>query len=288
MKNSISKIAVLCVAIGAASIRVNAAETAAIPAKPAAKAKSPASPRPPLTAEERAGHLPFLPEGAPMLAASDLVHETVDGMVVIEAEHYTRQQRDMIRRWYLNSAQHSPTAKPDGDPVKVGDAGGGAYMEVLPDTFVTDDDRPIDGINLGLDPGSVAVLCYKVNFSQPGRYYIWTRMCSDDEEDNTLNAGLNDEWPASAKCLQFQKHTKAWQWGNLIRDPKGPQYPRLLAWLDVPTAGVHTVMYSMREDGCSFDRFLLTTNKDFAKPEGVGPAPTPAKAGKLPEPISLK
>jgi hypothetical protein len=254
-------------------------------ATPAAAAKTPAGPTP-LTPEQHALHLPYLPPDVAKLAGDDLVHQTVDGTVVIEAEHFTAQRRDMIRRWYLNSAQHTPAARPDGDPVNVDGAGGGAYMEALPDTFVTDDDRAIDGINLGLHPGSVAVLCYKVHFSEPGRYYVWTRMRSDDEEDNTLNAGLNDEWPASAKCLQFQKHTKAWQWGGIIRSPQGPSFPRLTAWLDVPTAGVHTVMYSMREDGCSFDRFILTTKKDFAKPEGVGPAATPARAGKLPEPIA--
>jgi len=84
------------------------------------------------------------------------IKQVGDGMVVIEAEHYTQRWRDQIRRWYLNSAQHSPTAKPDGDPVNVDGAGGGAYMEALPDTFVTDDDRAIDGINPGLHPGSAA------------------------------------------------------------------------------------------------------------------------------------
>jgi hypothetical protein len=247
--------------------------------------KVPAGPRP-ITEQERMKHIPPLPPADKPLVAADVVFQEVDGQVVIEAEHFNAQRRDMIRRWYINSPQHTPTAKPDGDPVNVDGAGGGAYMEALPDTFVTDDDRAIDGLNLGLHPGSVAVLCYKVNFSQPGRYYVWTRMRSDDEEDNTLNAGLNDEWHASGKCLQFQKHTKAWQWGNVIRDPKGPAFPRLPAWLDVPTAGVHTVMYSMREDGCCFDRFILTTNKESAKPEEVGPAATPAKEGKLPEPIA--
>ena len=254
----------------------------------AEKKPQPGPQRPSLTEEQRMKHIPPLPPADKPLVGNEVVFQEIDGQVVIEAEHFNAQRRDMIRRWYINSAQHSPIAKPDGDPVNVDGAGGGAYMEALPDTFVTDADRAIDGLNLGLHPGSVAVLCYTVHFSQPGRYYVWTRMRSDDEEDNTLNAGLNDEWPASAKCLQFQKHTKAWQWGNVIRDPKGPQYPRLPAWLDVPTAGIHTVMYSMREDGCSFDRFILTTNKDFAKPEGVGPAATPAKAGKLPEPIAAK
>ena len=254
----------------------------------AEKKPQPGPQRPSLTEEQRMKHIPPLPPADKPLVGNEVVFQEIDGLVVIEAEHFNAQRRDMIRRWYINSAQHSPIAKPDGDPVNVDGAGGGAYMEALPDTFVTDADRAIDGLNLGLHPGSVAVLCYTVHFSQPGRYYVWTRMRSDDEEDNTLNAGLNDEWPASAKCLQFQKHTKAWQWGGVIRSPQGPSFPRLPAWLDVPTAGVHTVMYSMREDGCCFDRFILTTNKEFAKPEGAGPAATPAKVGKLPEPIAAK
>lgn len=277
---------VLAATVLCAGSIIHAADAPEAQPRPTAEAKKPAGPGV-LTPEQRAMHLPFLPPDAPHLAADDLVHQTLDGTVVIEAEHFTMQQRDQIRRWYLNSEQHTPAARPDGDPVNVDGAGGGAYMEALPDTFVVEGDRAIDGINLGLLPGSVAVLCFKVNFSEPGRYYLWTRMRSDDEEDNTLNAGLNDEWPASAKCLQFQKHTKAWQWGGVIRSPQGPSFPRLPAWLDVPTAGVHTVMYSMREDGCCFDRFILTTNKEFAKPEGVGPVCTPPKAGRLPEPIAV-
>jgi len=155
----------------------------------AAEQKAQSGPqRPPFTDTDRLKHIPPLPPADKPLVSNEVVFQEVNGLVVIEAEHFNAQRRDMIRRWYLNSAQHTPTAKPDGDPVNVGDAGGGAYMEALPDTFVTDDDRPIDGLNLGLLPGSVAVLCYKVSFSQPGRYYLWTRMRSDDEEDNTLNA----------------------------------------------------------------------------------------------------
>lgn len=131
-----------------AAITVNPECFAQTATNTAASAKKPAGPKP-LTPEQHALHLPYLPPDAPKLAEDDLVHQTVDGMVVIEAEHFTAQRRDMIRRWYLNSAQHTPAAKPDGDPVNVDGAGGGAYMEALPDTFVTDDDRAIDGINLG-------------------------------------------------------------------------------------------------------------------------------------------
>lgn len=243
-------------------------------------------PRPPMTEAERMSHIPPLPPADKSLVGAGVVFQELDGMVVIEAEHFHSQRRDLIRRWYINSPQHTPAAKPDGDPVEISDAGGGAYMEALPDTFVTDDDRAIDGLNLGLLAGSVAVLEYRVHFSKPGRYYVWTRMRSDDEEDNTLSIGLDDEWPASGRCLQFQKHTKTWQWGKVIRSPKGPKFPRLLAWLDVPTSGVHTVMYSMREDGCSLDRFLLTTTENFAAPQGAGPAPTAPKSGELPQPFT--
>ncbi len=240
--------------------------------------------RPPLTPEERRQHLPDLPPSSPSLAGGDLVHAVVDGTVVIEAEHYTSQRRDQIRRWYITTPDMTPTAKPDGDLPTLEDAGGGAYVEALPDTFVTEHDRPIDGLNLGLLPGSVAVLSYKVNFPEPGRYFVYTRTRSDDEEDNTLCIGLNDKWPDSGIILQFPTNRKTWLWGNVLRQAV-PDGEGKRAFLDVPTAGVHTVMYSMREDGNSFDRFLLTTNGDTPMPEGVGPTPTPAHAGTLPEPF---
>ena len=34
-------------------------------------------------------------------------------------------------------------------------------------------------------------------------------------------------------------------------------------YLDVATAGDHTVQFSMREDGFEFDAFLLTTDREF-------------------------
>jgi hypothetical protein len=155
----------------------------------------------------------------------------------------------------------------------------------LPDTFVLQSERGVDGLNLGLNPGAMAVLHFPIHFSKPGRYYLWTRMRSNDDEDNTLNAGLNDDWPASGKCLQFPKLKKVWWWGGVIRDPRGPSLPHHRAYLDIPAAGVYTVMYSMREDGMEFDRFLLTTDAAFKLPEqSPGPAASPFKTGRLATP----
>jgi len=231
---------------------------------------------------------PAQPLGDPPLLAPDLLFEERDGLVVVEAEHFARQSRNELRAWYINSPWHTPSARPDPDPVMLADAAGAAYVEVLPDTFVTMADPIIVGENLALEPGTLAVLHYRIHFNTPGRYYIWSRIRSNDEEDNTMHAGIDGVWPPTARILQFPKLQKVWFWNNQVRaavDP--PAGEGTLAFLDVPTSGLHTVMFSMREDGHEFDRFLLTTNKDFPKPQGPGPDPSRPRQGNAPEPFTL-
>lgn len=43
-------------------------------------------------------------------------------------------------------------------------------------------------------------------------------------------------------------------------------------WLDVPTAGEHTVQLSMREDGLELDKWILARASDY-RPDDKGPAP---------------
>ena len=76
--------------------------------QPAAKAPS----RPPMDDAERMTHIPPLPPADTPLVTTDTTFEEQDGQVVIEAEHFVRQSRDQIRRWYFNSATHTPTAQP--------------------------------------------------------------------------------------------------------------------------------------------------------------------------------
>jgi hypothetical protein len=181
----------------------------------------------------------------------------------------------------MNSPEHDPQVAGDPDEVLLAGAGGGAYMEVLPDTFVLESDRAIDGLNLGLVPGSMGVLLYKVQFAEPGRYYVWSRIRSNGPEDNTMHVGLNDSWPLSGQILQFPKNMKEWFWNNQVRFPV-PNGEGTKAYIDVPKAGDHNVMFSMREDGHEFDRFVLTRDATYGKPEGIGPPPTAPKAGQLP------
>jgi hypothetical protein len=67
------------------------------------------------------------------------------------------------------------------------------YIKCLPDTRMTHDDALINGENFSNKPGLLAVLNYKINFSTPGRYYVWARAYSTGSEDNGIHVGLNGE-----------------------------------------------------------------------------------------------
>jgi hypothetical protein len=47
--------------------------------------------------------------------------------------------------------------------------------------------------------------------------------------------------------------------------------------LDIENPGLHTVEFSMREDGFEFDKWLMTKERDFARPAWAGPAEKPLK-----------
>lgn len=48
----------------------------------------------------------------------------------------------------------------------------------------------------------------------------------------------------------------------------------------------HIVQFSMREDGFEFDKWIMTTDREFSRPEDAGPAPALLK-GTVPPPFPL-
>lgn len=201
------------------------------------------------------------------------------GLVVVEAEHFYKQTNTQNRAWYINSKTHQPHVWPDYDAATFDDAGGSAYVEALPDLFHDDNDPIINGHNLG-GGGSVAVMHYKISFNSAGRYYIWTRLRSNDQEDNTTAAGIDGTWPVTSQTLQSPVEHKKWVWKSENRLKRNP-WTIGRAALDVKTPGVHDVLFSMREDGEEFDRFILTMDSLFAIEDGIGPDITLAPNQKL-------
>lgn len=221
---------------------------------------------------------------APIVNAAVVFGES-KGLIVVEAEHFHKQTLTDKRAWHLNSPRHRPQVWPDHDVAPVADAGGLAYVEVLPDTFHSDEDPIINGDNLSGD-GGLAVLHYNVYFDKPGEYFLWTRLRSNDEEDNTIQGGIDGTWPPTAKILQSPVNKKEWIWKNENRLSRTP-WKIGRASLEVREKGLHDVQFCMREDGEEFDRFILTTDPNFTIAEGVGPKVT-LRQGKLPAAFSPK
>lgn len=206
------------------------------------------------------------------IAGPNLVFEELDGLVAIEAEHFVAQTQTEKRGWHITSPESVPNVQPDGDPPHLAGASGGAYVECLPDTRRTHGDKLIQGENFSNEPGKLAVLHYRVHFNTPGRYYVWVRAYSTGSEDNGLHVGIDGQWPESGQRMQWCEGKNSWRWESKQRTQTEHCGVPHAIYLDVAEAGEHEILFSMREDGFEFDKFLLTTNRQLARPEGAGPA----------------
>jgi hypothetical protein len=215
------------------------------------------------------------------IAGPDLVFEEVDGLVAVEAEHFFEQTLTDRRAWYLTSGKSAPSVGRDGDPAHAAGASGGAYVECLPDTRRTHDDKLISGENFSNTAGQMAVLHYKIHFNNPGRYHVWVRAYSSGSEDNGIHVGLNGDWPSSGQRLQWCEGKNTWRWESKQRTEQQHCGEPYKIHLDIPTSGTHEILFSMREDGFEFDKFILTRDRDFVRPADAGPAPR-VKSGRLP------
>lgn len=205
------------------------------------------------------------------IVPNDLVFAEQEGIVAVEAEHFVRQENTDVRAFHIISPQHVPEITPDGDPAHLDNASGGAYVEALPDSRRTHDDKLIVGENFSNDPGKLAVLTYRVNFENPGKYYVWVRAHSTGSEDNGLHVGIDGTWPSSGRRLQWCEGKNSWRWDSKQRTAEEHCGEPFKIFLDVPTKGVHEIQFSMREDGFEFDRWLMTKEREFTRPLDAGP-----------------
>jgi hypothetical protein len=192
---------------------------------------------------------------------AEKVFQQSNGILVVEAEDFDATSHDDVRKWYVTTVDTQPGIQPDPDPNHAAGAVGGAYVEVLPDTRVTHADKLTAGVNFANTPGQMAVLYYPVMFTEPGRYYVWARINCTGSEDNGLHVGLDGQWPESGQRLQFTGLHGQWQWDCRQRTAQVHTGELGQIWLDVQQPGLHTIMFSMREDGFELDRFMLTKEK---------------------------
>jgi hypothetical protein len=218
------------------------------------------------------------------LAGPDLVFAESDGLVAFEAEHFVAQEEAEVRAFHLFTPTQRPRITPDTDDTHLRDASGGAYLEILPDTRWTHDEPLIAGENFSNVPGKLAILSYKVHFTNPGRYRVWARTYSTGSEDNGVHFGLDDTWPESGQRWQTVKKF-GWHWDSRQRTREVHVGVPGLLYLDIPSAGEHTIRISMREDGFEIDKILLAKDFDY-EPTGHGPVPR-AHRGRIPAAFTL-
>ena len=215
------------------------------------------------------------------VAQRDLIFEEVDGLVAVEAEHFFKQTLTNKRSFHLTHGETPASPERKEDPNHSDTASGGAYLEILPDTRRTHHDKLIGGENFSNIPGKLAVVSYKVHFNNPGRYYVWVRAYSTGSEDNGLHVGLNGKWPASGQRLQWCEGKHQWRWESRQRTKQKHCGEPHKIFLDIEKSGVHTISFSMREDGFEFDRWLMTKDREFKRPSDAGPE-TRVRSGELP------
>ena len=189
---------------------------------------------------------------ATCLAASAEVPTERDGLLAVEAEDFDRQKLTEVRQWVIVS-----------DGAHATSAGGGAYVEVLPDTRTTHDDELVRGENFTNEPGVMAVLEYDISIANPGRYFVWVRAYSTGTEDNGIHVGLDGSWADSGQRMQWCEGKHEWTWASKQRTAEQHCGVPGLIWLDIDEPGRHTVMFSMREDGFEMDAWTLTSDPDF-------------------------
>lgn len=225
-----------------------------------------------------AGVVIFLGMGSLITAHASTVSSYIEinKQVVVEAEDFATQHLADKRRWlvFSNTSVQHPYA--DSDVAHVKDASGGKYIEILPDTRTNHSETLVRGENFSDQGGQIGVLTYPIYFTHPGRYYIWARAYSTGSEDNGVHFGINGTWPQTSARLQLCTGKHQWTWSSARRVPDNHCGSTNTVYLDVPTAGVHILMVSMREDGFELDKFILTQDQSF-KPEGVGPNRSVAK-----------
>ncbi|MEM9525932.1 MAG: hypothetical protein AAGA31_04935 [Bacteroidota bacterium] len=189
-----------------------------------------------------------------------------EGYLMVEAEDFARQEASKVRKWHVVSTNKQPSKRlVDPDEQHHATASGQAYLEALPDTRVTHDDKLIGGTNFSNIPGKIAILSYPVRFNSPGRYYVWVRAYSTGSEDNGIHVGLDGAWPESGQRMQWCEGKNKWTWASKQRTQEVHCGVPELIYLDIPTAGYHTINFSLREDGFEFDAFVLS--KEYVSPE---------------------
>lgn len=187
-----------------------------------------------------------------------------NGFLIVEAEDFHSQELDQVRKWYRIDKNFKKKIQPDIDESHAASASGQAYLEILPDTRTNHDEKLIPSENFTNKAGEMAILNYKVKFNTPGKYYVWVKAYSTGTEDNGIHVGMDGKWVESGQRMQWCEGKNEWSWASKQRTKEVHCGVEKLIYLEIPNAGMHTISFSMREDGFEFDQWIMSQTYDIS------------------------
>lgn len=199
---------------------------------------------------------------------------TDNGQMVVEAESFSSNAAaavDNAPNWFLINDQFSalPTSL-DPDQTSPANASGGAYVELLPDYRIDDNQSNSSGVSNFGTGGTGATLSYDVFFSEAGEYSVFALMRSNNSQDASLHVGINNSWLDTTLAICNPDGT--WQWTSGVKSDTGCQSDGMTN-ITVNEAGMHTLMLSQDTDGLELDK-LVVARAPATLPSGTGPAAT--------------
>lgn len=193
-----------------------------------------------------------------------------NGSLTIEAEDFHSQTNILNLNtpvWFRITDDTGDRPQPDTDDASAASAGGGAYMEILPDRRVADNEEPISAVTNFPVAGNGPSLTYEAFIPTSGRYYVNVLMRANGKQDNTLHVGYNNTWPESGSNLSLCNPTGAWAWAS-ARETDGVCNNNTRPYLDIPSPGFYAIQLSQNEDGVEVDQLQLTLD-ETAIPTGI-------------------
>lgn len=198
-----------------------------------------------------------------------------NGIITIEAEQFYAQsesQQHGAPAWFKISNASVNTPQPDPDSASAANVSGNAYMELLPDIRLAENDAPVQGVTNSNTPENAATLQYQTFFTEANRYYIHALIRANGTQDNSLHVGANNSWPDNSRDVSLCNPDGNWQWAS-ARETNGVCDTDNRPYLDVPTPGLYTIAVAQNDDGLELDRILLTSDVLY-QPVGLSDVPS--------------
>ena len=113
----------------------------------------------------------------------------------------------------------------------------------------------------GFDAGDNATgssLSWEVEFDAAGTYWIWARVARDGDDSDAMHVGIDGQI-STLGGMGLATSDLGWAWANSVEN----ETLNWRAYIDVATAGRHTITVWMKEDGLLFDRLHLTNSQTW-------------------------